>query len=228
MVEQTTIGMYLEDDSIPLHYLSIRVTVAHSLWSSLEPCIADCDWFIAYPHCGKNGNNEHFHIFLPGSVAADRERIRKRFKALGYSGNQHFSCKLMQNGLTQAISYGAKESSTPITRGAQCGHWIRYAPEWVEHRAKKRKSGDDFVELTCKNLVKCCFEYHKSTKLKTTSMAKTMEFMLNEGLYIMSPTLVRQGAPSWMLEVFRESVELGELNWNYKIWQAGVFRDFAK
>eukprot|EP00961_Rhodomonas_salina_P023668 317914-Rhodomonas_salina.2 len=98
----------------------------------------------------------------------------------------------------------------------------------IEQHSKKRRSGDDFIELTCKNLLKVCFDFHKAEKLKTTSLGKTMEIMLDRGLYIMSPTLVRQGAPSWMLEVFAESVELGELHWNYKIWQAGVFRDFAR
>lgn len=225
--QQTTIGHFIEDAEIPLHYLSLRVTMEHSLWETILPCIEDSAWYISYPHSGKLGNNEHYHIFLPGIGPADRERIRKRFKKLGYSGNQHISVKFMQNGLTQALSYGAKEKTKPITSGDLCQRWIDLAPEWVEHTTKKRRAVDDFVELNCKNLIKVCFDFHKSVKLVTTSLPKTMQVMLERGTYIMSPTLARQGAPIWMLEVFKESVEAGKLVWNYKIWQHGVFRDFA-
>lgn len=222
------IGTYLANSEVPTIYLSLRVTTPHNTWDTLvKPHIDDASWYISYPHSGKNGNNEHFHVFLSGVTASDRERYRKRFRSAGFTGNQHVSLKLMQNGVTSAITYGAREGTEPICKGPLCASWIRDAPEWVEQRASKKRSGDDFIELTCKNLIKVAFEFHRQEKLKTTCLAKTMQIMLERGVYVMSPTLVRQGAPNWYLELFRESVETGKLSWNAEVWKTGVFRDFS-
>jgi len=44
---------------------------------------------------GKNGNNPHFHVLLPADGPKDLERIRKRIKTAGYTGNKQFSIKYM-------------------------------------------------------------------------------------------------------------------------------------
>lgn len=226
---QSFIGSFVSGTDVPVRYISIRITTLHANWESVVlPDIQDAEWYISYPHFGKKKDNEHFHIFLSGCTNADRERYRKRFKKRGFSGNQHLSIKLCENGVTNAITYGAREGTIPFTKGDQCTKWIAGAPKWVEQRAtvKKRKA-DDFIELTCKNLLKVCFEFHQQEELKTTDLACTMELMLNRGTYIMSPTLMRQGAPIWMLDIFSESVKLGRLKWDHKLWRAGVFRDFS-
>jgi len=80
----------------PTSYMSVRITLSHSLWDSLfDSCFSDVDWYISFPHMGKNGNNPHFHVLLPADGPKDLERIRKRIKTAGYTGNKQFSIKYM-------------------------------------------------------------------------------------------------------------------------------------
>lgn len=226
---QTTLGQWLEDAEIPVQYLSIRLTIAHEKWKEIcEPCFDDAEWYISYPHSGKNGNNEHFHVFVNGCTAADRERYRKRFKKLGFVGNQHISVKLCENGVTSAITYGARESTQPITKGTLVQRWIDSAPAWVEQRAKsKKRARDEVIQLTCVNMMKLAFEFHRQNKVKRDELDWTLRLMLNSGEYVFAPTLVRQGAPIWYQDVFKESVKLGKLEWNPRYFSKGIFRDFG-
>jgi hypothetical protein len=48
-------------------------------------------------------------VLLPGSHSRDCERIRKRLKVAGYSGNRELSVKRCQNRLLQGIQYCGKE-----------------------------------------------------------------------------------------------------------------------
>lgn len=228
-MQQAYLGGFLDGGTVPTTYVSIRVTTPHSNWPAVEKLVEDADWYICYPHSGKNGNNEHFHVFVTGGTACDREKYRKRFKTAGFSGNKFIGVKLFENGITSAISYGAREGTEPITKGDECAQWIAESPEWVEQRAgKKRRPTDEYVELSCKNLMKLAFEYRSNENILSTDLPFVMEHMLNSGFYVMSPTLMRQGAPLWMIDVFQHSCEVGRVEWKNQIWRSGVFRDFNR
>lgn len=122
-------------------YTSVRITIPHSdLAMMLDKVFFDQEWYICYPHNGKNGDNEHFHIFCPATDNAGRERIRKRVKDHFGAGNKFISLKSCQNGIAQAIQYGSKEGTDPITRG-DVQSWIDNAPAWIPGgcATKKRK-----------------------------------------------------------------------------------------
>ena len=71
----------------PERYVSIRVTLEHDRWPEIEECFDGSDWYIAYPHTGKNGNNPHFHVLLPGTKT-ELDKYRKRLKGAGVTGNK--------------------------------------------------------------------------------------------------------------------------------------------
>lgn len=123
------------------NYTSIRITIPHrDLVIMLEKVFYDVSWYICYPHTGKNGDNEHFHVFCPATDNAGRDRLRKRVKDHFGSGNKFVSLKHCENGITQAIQYGSKEGTSPITRG-DVQSWIDNAPPWIPGgtATKKRK-----------------------------------------------------------------------------------------
>jgi hypothetical protein len=75
------------------NYVSFRMTTPKK-WEELEFVVEGFDWYISYAHIGKNGDNPHFHVAVPGAKA-ELERIRKRVKTAGLSGNKCFSGKPM-------------------------------------------------------------------------------------------------------------------------------------
>jgi len=87
----------------PTEYLSIRITDAHTNWSKIKIVILDYEWYISYAEHGTSGTNPHFHVLLPGSGQRDSDRIRKRLKTAGYTGNRQLSVKLNQNGLSSVV-----------------------------------------------------------------------------------------------------------------------------
>jgi hypothetical protein len=44
-----------------LEYVSIRITTPKN-WNDIENVVNNVEWYISYPHIGKNGNNPHFHV----------------------------------------------------------------------------------------------------------------------------------------------------------------------
>lgn len=120
-------------------YTSVRITIPHSLLDKmLEKVFYDVVWYICYPHSGKNGDNEHFHVFCPATDSAGRDRIRKRVKDNFGSGNKFISLKHCENGISQAIQYGSKEGTQPITRG-DVQSWIDNAPAWIPGGVTKKR-----------------------------------------------------------------------------------------
>lgn len=214
--------------TIPQHYISIRITTPHANWASVYDVIKDEPWYISYPHFGKKGDNEHFHVFTPGGTVADRERIRARFKRAGFTGNKCICVKLGENGITSGIQYGSRERTQPRFAGENVDEWIRISPPWDPNLAKKRKrDSDDYVQLTCMNVIRYAFEYWKDNNIKSTDLPKVVEIMLQDGKYVFSSAMMRQGAPSWQIDVFRESCEAGRLVYNSEIFRTAIWRDFS-
>lgn len=98
----------------------------------------DVAWYICYPHFGKHGDNEHFHIFVPATDGKGRDRIRKRVKDNFGAGNKFVSVVGNKNGITQAIQYGSKEGTEPTTRG-DVQSWIDNAPPWIPGAVTQKK-----------------------------------------------------------------------------------------
>ena len=178
---------------------------------------------------GKYKDNEHYHIFVPGRTKSDADRYRNRVKKLGLYGNGKFSIKCCENGIAQAITYGAREKTQPIVRGDWCYQWISDAPEWKEQpraSGSKRKRPDDLgIRLTSANFLKLCFEYRNETMKHTDDLVRVMEAMLNNGYY-MDPSFSRTGAPDFFKDVFKQSCELQRLNWDGILVRSQFFRPF--
>jgi len=226
--KQTYIGRYVEQTDVPRNYISVRVTIRHDDWMIVYDAlgISALDWYISYPHTGTDGTNEHYHVFLPGGTAADRERYRKRLKAVFVGGNRDFSVKLMQNGLTSAITYGSREGTVPIFRGQDTKRWINQAPEWVEARPGKGAKRDSTgrISITQVNMLDLAWDYHRAQNAHTDDLSEVIEAMLNSGDYRFAASTMMRGVPDWYLAVFKESVELGRLKWPRIHYKRGIFR----
>lgn len=195
-------------------YGSIRITISHENLKSVEELFKDVEWYIIYPHKGKNGDNEHFHVLFPAQNKRDIERMRSRAKASGLFGNGCFGAQFKTNSILDGIKYCSHEGTTPTTKGPGVDEWINQAPEWVpeESFGKKRKRDDTLKRLTSFNLLKECWNYRESNDLKTDDL-KTVISMMIYDTHDICPTLARNGVPDFYLELFKESVKLGRLKW---------------
>ncbi len=111
------------------NYVSFRLTTGKK-WDELVDLVEGFECYISYAHIGKNGNNPHFHVGVPGSKG-ELERIRKRVTTAGLRGNKCFNGKLMQNSVLSFITYAAREFTNPDTRG-ELQSWIDTVPVWVQ------------------------------------------------------------------------------------------------
>lgn len=202
------------DTDIPTDYLSIRLTVEHLRWPDVMTILEDVEVYMAWPHKGKDGENEHFHILIPdtGRKFCDvmRNRIKRKFGD-GRGGNGLFSIKNQSNGLLAGIQYCGHEDTTPYTKGPECSRWIEEAPKWVEPTPKltqtrigeKRKPvhEDHFREITYRNMLKVCLRFRADRKLETRSLGKVLELLHKEN-YFLNVQVLRQGIPSTFFDEF--------------------------
>lgn len=220
------------------NYVSMRITCPHDEWEIIErKVLFDSPWYISYPHFGKNKNNEHYHVFVPGGKK-DATRYRERCKSHAYSGNKHLSIKCLENSILQAISYGAREGTEPITRGPHTRCWIRWAPEWQNARLyenlnpttgpgeKRKREDEEGIRVTQRNFMRLAFNYRRDHGIHSTDVADVFIHMFAHGYYL-CPTFARQGMPTFYLDVFKDSCEKGYLTWRGTkfIWKNVVFRD---
>lgn len=198
---------------LPEVYTSLRITIEHSKFDELHTNVLyDLTWYISYPHKGRNGDNEHYHIFFESGIT---ERIRKRIKTHYGTGNKLFSFKSFQNGLGSAIQYGSKEGTLPYIVGAECDSWISSAPPW-EHRngagvnaginQRQLKNPDHFRQITYSNMEKVCLRFRKDNGMKTTDLADVLAAMLARD-WRFQVTVLRNGIPSSMFDDFAARCE---------------------
>jgi hypothetical protein len=220
--------------------VSFRLTTSKS-WDELEPLLLkDFDWYISYAHIGKNGNNPHFHVAVPGAKK-ELERIRLRIKNAGLHGNRCFSGKLMQNSILSFIQYASREETEPNLRG-QIEHWIIDAPRWVQANlldnlnpdraaAKVRKGA---IMLTSARMLYQTFKWRKDSKrFEIRKIEDALMYMLEElddngeNKYIISPEWARRGMPTFFEQVFKNSCELGCITFRQSkaIWKDVLFKD---
>jgi len=224
-----------------MEYVSFRLTAPHSKWDHIvEVVLIGFDWYIGYPHIGKNGNNEHFHVAVPGNKI-DAERIRKRIKTGGFHGNKCFSVKCMQNSIASYITYAAREKTEPLTRGP-VEQWIADAPVWVDanlldnlnpNRAttKARKGA---IMLTSARMLYQVWRWRQDRKrFDMNNIGDCIMNMLGEmddegePKYILSPEWCRRPMPTFFLEVFKDSCAKGCITFRktQAIWMDVLFKD---
>jgi hypothetical protein len=187
--------------------LSIRVSAEHSQWDDIfTKCLFDASWYISWAEHGKSGSNPHFHVLLPGTGTNDAERIRKRLKTAGYSGNQRIRVKFEQNGVLQGIQYCGKEGSPFAVGGdkAIIQSWIDAAPKWefreknighyLEKPIKKKCHEDHFYDINYRNLIKVSLRYRKNHGIKSKDLAEVLAQMCLNG-WAFCKQIMKDGIP---------------------------------
>lgn len=200
----------------PDAYLSVRVTTPHHFWSKIEKCVNSEEWYISWKENGKSGSNPHFHVLVSGSKPSDAERIRKRLKVAGYSGNRELSVKFCQNGLLQGIQYCGKEGPPHEIGGDKTvvQAWIDSAPEWQPKQhvgaylikeQKKPRNPDHFFMITYQNLEKVTLRYHKEHGIASDQLEQTLASMHKDG-WRCSVDMLRRGIPQAYYDQFTAAV----------------------
>ena len=222
-----------------LEYVSIRITTPRK-WDEIENVVNGSKWYIAYPHIGKNGNNPHYHIAVPGDKKV-LERIRQRIKDAGLHGNKCFSGKCMQNSILQFIQYASREETQPITKG-DVQSWLDRAPRWIQANLldnlnpgrgvpKPRKGG---IMLTSAKMLYQIWKWRQERKrFDLHKIEDCLMFMLEEmddegePRYFISPEWARRGMPKFYEDIFKDSCEKGCLSFKATkgIWKDVLFRD---
>jgi len=218
----------------PTGYISLRLTMKHEDWPLIaREVINDSEWYISYPHYGKNRDNEHFHVFLPGG-RTESEKYRNRAKKLGYSGNKHVSIKCHENGLSCAIQYGSRENTEPFAKGDNVQEWIENAPKWVQvdkasMLGKRGRVDPEGIKLTSVNHLRLAWEYRKKQRFPNDTLPGVIASMLDAGYYI-CPAFARQGVPDFYKDVFADSVKCGRLQWKSQIkqWSMHLWRPISR
>lgn len=201
----------------PDAYLSVRVTTPHHFWNKIEKCVESEDWYISWKEHGKSGTNPHFHVLVSGSRPSDCERIRKRLKVAGYSGNRELSVKLCQNGILQGIQYCGKEGPPHAIGGDKTiiQSWIDAAPAWqpkqlvaayMEKKPKKVTNPDHFWMITYRNLEKVTLRYHKENGIASDQLEHTLAAMHKDG-WRLSVDIERRGIPQCFYDQFTASLK---------------------
>ena len=191
-----------------LEYVSIRITTPRK-WEDIENLVNDFEWYISYPHIGKNGNNPHYHIAVPGNGKV-LERIRKRIKDAGLHGNKCFSGTCYQNSILQYIQYTSREETQPYIKG-NVQSWIDKAPRWIQANLldnlnpargvpKPRKGG---IMLTSARMLYQIWKWRQERRrFDLHKIEDCLMYMLEEmddegePKYFISPEWARRGMPS--------------------------------
>ena len=222
-----------------IEYVSFRLTTPKK-WEDIAEIVIGFDWYIAYPHIGKNGNNPHFHVAVPGSKT-ELERIRIRIKKCGLHGNKCFSGKCYQNSILSYIQYTSREETEPIT-GGEVQQWIDAAPRWVQanlldnlnpdRAAAKVRKGT--IMLTSARMLYQIWKWRKDRKrFDLNKIEDCIMYMLEEmddegePKYIISPEWARRGMPTFYEQVFKDSCAKGCITFKSSkaIWKDCLFKD---
>jgi len=112
---------------------------------------------------GKNNDNPQFHVLMPSVATKDVERIRKRIKIAGNTGNKQYSVKFMQKS---GIQYCSREETETNWRGIDCDLWIKTSPKWLNcnlaenlDRKRSRQDLENGIKLTIVNHLRLAWKY---------------------------------------------------------------------
>lgn len=210
--------MSLPPTDLPTYY-SFRLTISHSRVSELLECLSDVSEYIIWPHKGKNGDNDHYHIAVPSPPNKFDDKMRKRISTKFGKGNGTYSGKYQTNSLTDFIHYCKHESAVPITHG-DLDKWERLiseAPDYLPladykkatgHIEKRReKLGDPM--LTFSNVVKQAYIYRTKAGLKSTDLKEVLSHMLANTDWVPSRDMLSKGLDMYHHVMFQHRCERG-------------------
>lgn len=215
--------------TIPTTYISIRITLPHSEIDKITRVFDTDSWYIIYPHFGGKKDNEHFHILVPGNGPKCAERYRSRIKRadnLGLSGNKCLSVKSQDNTVCCGIQYCSREGTEPVVKGDHVSEWIALSPKWVSKSTgvKRKRDDDGPIKLTCVNHVTLAFEYRREKGLLGNDLCEVVRRMLDSGDYVVDANFMRSGAPDFLIDVFKDSVEAGRVTWKAMSCRGGLWK----
>lgn len=216
-------------DQPSANYISIRLTLAHSLQNDIiEKVFNDTD-FIMYMH--KPGStNEHYHVYVPsGDRDGDGERVREKYRKrfLKYypncRGNKGNSAKLYSNGVRSFVFYCHHEGAAPLFKGDYQAVIDEVVADGVYKKHDKEGSGTSKKvrekmsnpQLTLSNLLRQAKKYRDEQQLTTFDLGKVVLHMVNNG-WDAAQTLKRQGIPTEDYEIFAarcKKKDLEEQDW---------------
>lgn len=201
------------DQEVPTSYLSIRLTLAHEKKDEIERVLTDVDQYIMYPHAGKHGDNEHWHLLIPeGHFKFTVEALRKRFGTTFGKGNRVFCVKSCTNGILNGIQYCSREGTSPITKGPpEVLQWIEQAPAWIpaenigRHFVGRPDRGsihpDHHKQLTYRNLLKATLRYRQVNGISSKDLEDTLEDMHRHN-WMLCIAIIRGGIPATFYDEF--------------------------
>lgn len=187
-------------------YISVRLTIEHEQLPAVESMLNDVlkvMWYICYPHTGKGGQNEHFHILIPGNPTskAECQRIRDVIKRTFGARKCQYTVKHPKDNLLKAITYCSHEQTEPATKG-DVQKWIDDAPAWVEPTeyeksatasGRKRKLHqfadldgeliDLGITVNRNNVVSLAMRHYRIHKLEHLSFQQTLRSMIQSRRY---------------------------------------------
>lgn len=210
------------EPTVPTHYISIRLTVAHDEWPKvMSSVLHDTIDYIAYPHFGKDRSNPHYHIFIPSSDTRGGDKFRNRINKVFGKGNEVFSIAFKSNGILNAITYGSKEGTESITGSLSMLSLVEQAPAW-EHKEmgigaylKKPKVSrldpDHFSQLTYRNIEKATLRYRQRRGIKSDQLEDTLEAMFKDN-WRFDRSLLDRGIPAAIFTEFTKQCH-GESGW---------------
>lgn len=190
---------------IPLTYSSMRIMIPHNTVTDYSAIWHDCRWYMIYPHVDGMGI-EHVHILLPANHRHESERYRKRAKDLGIVCNKQLSVKFCKDGLETCMQHMAKKATGNVVISEPPPNNSKPSAATQTETPKKRKY-DEYEEdmtITISNHLKRAHEYRKRHCLVGIDLPTCVARMCNDGYYI-DDEFQRTGAPSWHIDVFKET-----------------------
>lgn len=189
-------------------YLSLRINLPHERFDELvQNVIHDVD-YVAYPHKGKQGSNEHFHVFIPTDTRGSGEKFRNRIKRWLGGGNQKYSIKYFDNGFDRAIQYGSKEGTCAFVSNDDFRILVDNAPPWIPQDPQRRL--DEFFsdptkdskkerdwQLTYSNLVCQAVQHARRSSMTTSSLKEVVAHMIETTKWRPSYQLINKGVPEF-------------------------------
>jgi len=198
-------------------YYSIRLTLAHNMWSIIYGYLCKDRSYVAYPHTGTATEKEHWHVLVLGDRSETdffRNTVTRKLKL---KGNEQYSIKFEKNGIESGITYCTHDKTSVPKFSEDLRTIIDGAPLWKE----KRQSRIDWVpdaeyqkkirdwQLTWTNLVSQCVAYRTKANLSTDNLFDVIRHMEAHSKWRRSIAIVKHGGiPTYYVEDFEFRVGL--------------------
>jgi len=190
--------------NFPVHYLSVRLTLAHAVKDSVVEHFDYYDEYCIYMHKGGT-DNEHYHICISGLGGGDTERVRNRIKR-AFAGVKH-SIKQFTNGVRSFMFYCGHEGLEPVSKGS---YWeevkgtidqyyekpVQTGQMMLPLEKKLKKDMDADWQLTYANLVPKAINHARVHGL-TGSLKEVVQNLLETTKWRPSYHMVKNGVPDF-------------------------------